>query len=85
MTRLVVQMDDRGGWEVLDDTGESLFYSNKIRAEGFARRACAEEGGTITVVGRTGEQLGEYAVRPWSGQAPGSRAGRGGPGNRRRR
>ncbi|MFK5647489.1 hypothetical protein ACI3ET_13300 [Ornithinimicrobium sp. LYQ121] len=63
-------MDDRAGWEVFDDTGHSLFYSDRLRAEGFARRRFAREGGTITVIGRMGEQLAQYAVKPWSGQPP---------------
>ncbi|MGD8199096.1 hypothetical protein ACQE98_00360 [Ornithinimicrobium sp. W1679] len=57
-------MNDRGSWEVLDDTGQRLFHGDKLRAQGYARRRCADGGGTVTVVSRTGEQLTEYAVAP---------------------
>ncbi|WP_431473193.1 hypothetical protein [Ornithinimicrobium sp. W1665] len=59
-----MKMNDRGSWEVLDDTGQRLFHGDKLRAQGYARRRCADGGGTVTVVSRTEEQLTEYAVAP---------------------
>ncbi|OLT21793.1 hypothetical protein BJF81_14685 [Ornithinimicrobium sp. CNJ-824] len=66
----MVKMNDRGSWEVLDDTGKRLFSGDKLRAQGFARRRCAVEGGSVAVVSRTGEQLAEFAVSPYGGQTP---------------
>ncbi|WP_134774389.1 hypothetical protein [Ornithinimicrobium flavum] len=85
MTRLVVKMNDRGAWEVFDDTGQSLFSGERLRAEGFARRLCAAAGGTVTVVSRTGEQLGQYRVAPWTAPSPTSTKRRTGTSERRRR
>lgn len=70
MRRLVVQQDTIGGWDVHElGSSEQLHRSDRIRAEGFARRLCAAEGGTVMVVGHTGQVVAEYAV-PVASRAP---------------
>ena len=63
MRRLVVQQDSIGGWDVHDlGSDEQLHRSDRIRAEGFARRLVSAEGGSVVVVGHNGMVLTEYAV-----------------------
>lgn len=65
MKRLVVEQDFAGGWNVREaDSQLTLLYrSDRLRSEGFARRICAPDGGTVTVVGNDGEVLAEYAAK----------------------
>lgn len=82
MKRLVVQETTIGGWDVLDvNAGHtSLYRSDRIRAEGWARQHSAVRGGNVTVVAGNGVTLAEYAVKAWTrepsrGEGSGSRAG----------
>lgn len=65
MKHLVVQQDFVGGWNVHEVGAElALLYRNdRLRAEGFARRLCSPEGGSVTVIGHTGAVLSEYTAK----------------------
>lgn len=73
MRRIVVRQGQAGGWDVHEmGEDEVLHRSDRIRAEGFARRLCAPAGGSVVVVAQTGGVLAEYAVpaaaRPRAGR-----------------
>jgi hypothetical protein len=65
MKHLVVQQDFVGGWNVHEVGADLaiLYRSDRLRAEGFARRLCSPEGGSVQVVGHTGAVLAEYGAK----------------------
>ena len=65
MKHLVVQQDFVGGWNVHEAGAELalLYRSDRLRAEGYARRLCSPEGGSVTVIGHTGSVLSEYTAK----------------------
>jgi hypothetical protein len=65
MKHLVVQQDFVGGWNVHEIGAELaiLYRSDRLRAEGFARRLCSPEGGSVKVVAHTGDVLAEYGAK----------------------
>ncbi|GGK79074.1 hypothetical protein [Ornithinimicrobium pekingense] len=65
MKHLVVQQDFVGGWNVHEVGAELalLYRSDRLRAEGYARRLCSPEGGSVTVIGHTGAVLSEYSAK----------------------
>lgn len=65
MKNLVVQQDFAGGWNVHEVGAEPtlLFRSDRLRAEGYARRLCSPEGGSVKVVSNDGTVLSTYSAK----------------------